>query len=212
MAEKDRITRTASGNQNKYTNATAAKAVHEFEAVLLGFFSADGEKAGPSADGDKKEGADKVRSSHILHACHHVCICTNAQAIIDFCYCDRQRKKSLKRQKKAICPLRWLVRALLSLTGQVTGCCFGCNVVFCPAGGAKASPDGNLSDDEGEGGKEKDKEKKMKKKKKKEKVIRLCYHAPMQHVPESYIKTHIDIMKQTFLCFATGCWLFFRQR
>lgn len=51
------------------------------------------------------------------------------------------------------------------------GCCFGCNEVSCPAGGAHAFPhgieEGHLSDDEGEGEGEKDKKKKKLKKKKK---------------------------------------------
>lgn len=56
---------------------------------------------------------------------------------------------------------------------------FGCNDASCPAGGAKAFPDGmeegHLSDDEGEGEEEKDKKKKKKlKKKKKKKVILQC--------------------------------------
>lgn len=93
------------------TNGIKAKAVREFDAVLLDFFSAGGEKAGPSADGDKKEASDKVRSSHGLRArhCMSVFAQTHRQSLISVIVTGQEKGAQIDRRRQTVLCVGWYV-------------------------------------------------------------------------------------------------------
>lgn len=92
-------------------NGIKAKAVREFDAVSLDVFSAGGEKAGPSADGDKKEAADKVSSSHRLRACHCMSVFaqTHRQSLISVIVAGTEKGAQSGRGRQTVLCVGWYV-------------------------------------------------------------------------------------------------------